>query len=329
MTTNNNESKPSFFEVIRGKKRLSPEQNKVYKISVPKGTGPSFSTLTPLQKTALSLFGKRAMKNKNIPKLADDLLKAHMPLRAHEYVAYIYLVSLLIIIPMILLLIIAAIIGNIILILIAILAAIIIPVIVYTIMMGNPASVAKNRGKKIDGKLPSAMNFISALASADVNVDMIFKELATRMEYGEVAKEAEWITRDTELLGKDILTSLREAAKRSPSQKWSEFLQGVVTTSTSGGRLKPYFIAKAQEYENERKLQMKRTMETIALFAESFVNVGVAFPLFLIIIIAIMALITPNSSTNIILLDFTVFVMLPVLIGLFAWIIKSTSEVVS
>ncbi|MGC8585133.1 MAG: type II secretion system F family protein [Thermoplasmata archaeon] len=329
MTTNNNESKPSFFEVIRGKKRLSPEQNKVYKISVPKGTGPSFSTLTPLQKTALSLFGKRAMKNKNIPKLADDLLKAHMPLRAHEYVAYIYLVSLLIIIPMILLLIIAAIIGNIILILIAILAAIIIPVIVYTIMMGNPASVAKNRGKKIDGKLPSAMNFISALASADVNVDMIFKELATRREYGEVAKEAEWITRDTELLGKDILTSLREAAKRSPSQKWSEFLQGVVTTSTSGGRLKPYFIAKAQEYENERKLQMKRTMETIALFAESFVNVGVAFPLFLIIIIAIMALITPNSSTNIILLDFTVFVMLPVLIGLFAWIIKSTSEVVS
>ena len=329
MTTNNNESKPSFFEVIRGKKRLSPEQNKVYKISVPKGTGPSFSTLTPLQKTALSLFGKRAMKNKNIPKLADDLLKAHMPLRAHEYVAYIYLVSLLIIIPMILLLIIAAIIGNIILIIIAILAAIIIPVIVYTIMMGNPASVAKNRGKKIDGKLPSAMNFISALASADVNVDMIFKELATRREYGEVAKEAEWITRDTELLGKDILTSLREAAKRSPSQKWSEFLQGVVTTSTSGGRLKPYFIAKAQEYENERKLQMKRTMETIALFAESFVNVGVAFPLFLIIIIAIMALITPNSSTNIILLDFTVFVMLPVLIGLFAWIIKSTSEVVS
>ncbi len=329
MTTNNNESKPSFFEVIRGKKRLSPEQNKVYKISVPKGTGPSFSTLTPLQKTALSLFGKRAMKNKNIPKLADDLLKAHMPLRAHEYVAYIYMVSLLIIIPMILLLIIAAIIGNIILIIIAILAAIIIPVIVYTIMMGNPASVAKNRGKKIDGKLPSAMNFISALASADVNVDMIFKELATRREYGEVAKEAEWITRDTELLGKDILTSLREAAKRSPSQKWSEFLQGVVTTSTSGGRLKPYFIAKAQEYENERKLQMKRTMETIALFAESFVNVGVAFPLFLIIIIAIMALITPNSSTNIILLDFTVFVMLPVLIGLFAWIIKSTSEVVS
>ncbi|MGC8610283.1 MAG: type II secretion system F family protein [Thermoplasmata archaeon] len=329
MAVNKNQNKPSFFDIIRGKKPLSPEPNKIYKISVPKGTGPSFSTLTPLQKTALSLFGKRAMKNKNISKLADDLLKAHMPLRAHEYIAYVYLVSLLITIPMLVFLVISIILGIIILILIALLATIIIPMIVYVIMMGNPASVAKTRGKKIDGKLPSAMNFISALASADVNVDMIFKELATRTEYGEVAKEAEWITRDTELLGKDILTSLRDAAKRSPSQKWSEFLQGVVTTSTSGGRLKPYFVAKAQEYENERKLQMKRTMETIALFAESFVNVGVAFPLFLIIIIAIMALITPNSSTNMILLEFTVFVMLPVLIGVFAWIIKSTSEVVA
>lgn len=311
------------------KKNITAEPNKTYKILLPKGSGPTFYELNSIQKTAFKLFGKYAEKNKNLVKLGEDLLKAHMLIRPQEYIAYVYFLSLIVAIPLFAILIATLFLGNIFITLIMVIALVIAPIITYILMIGNPASVAKTRGKKIDGKLPATMNFISALASADVNVDMIFKELAKRPEYGEVAKEAEWITRDTELLGKDILTALRDGAKRSPSQKWSEFLQGVVTTSTSGGRLKPYFIAKGEEYENELKLQMKRTNETISLFAESFVTVGVAFPLFLIIIVAIMALISPTPGVSLILLYFVVFIMLPVLIILFAWIIKSTSEVVS
>jgi len=317
----------NLFKLKRGK--ITPEINKTYKILLPKGSGLTFSELTPIQKTAFRIFGRYSEKNKNIGKLGEDLLKAHMLIRPQEYISYVYFITMLIAIPLLILFLLMLVIGYVIPALFVFMALIIGPVVTYILMIGNPASIAKTRGKKIDGKLPATMNFISALASADVNVDMIFKELAKRPEYGEVAKEAEWITRDTELLGKDILTALKDGAKRSPSQKWSEFLQGVVTTSTSGGRLKPYFIAKGEEYENELKLQMKRTMETISLFAESFVTVGVAFPLFLIIIVAIMALISPTPGVSMILLYFVVFIMLPVLIILFAWIIKSTSEVVA
>ena len=72
------------------------------------------------------------------------------------------------------------------------------------------------------------MSFISAMASADVNIDVIFKELASQPIYGEIKNEAEWITRDTELLGIDILTAISKAAQRTPSTKFQEFLQGVV-----------------------------------------------------------------------------------------------------
>lgn len=319
------------MEFINVFKRKMPEreEGKVYKIALPKGTGPSYSVLNTYQRIAFRIFGRLATKNKNISRLGEDLLKAHMMIRPQEYIAYVYFITLISTIAMLAFFIITFFLGNIIFIFIGLMALIIVPVVIYTLMMGNPSSVAKARGKRIDGKLPATMNFIAALASADVNVDMIFRELARRPEYKEVAKEAEWITRDTELLGKDILTALRDAAKRSPSQKWSEFLQGVVTTSTSGGRLKPYFIAKGEEYENELRLQMKKTMETLSLFAESFVTVGVAFPLFLIIIVAIMALISPSPGMSMMLLYFVVFIMLPVLVVVFAWIIKSTSEVVS
>jgi flagellar protein FlaJ len=317
------------FLNIFNKKLPEKEEGKIYKIALPKGAGPSYSVLNTYQRIAFKLFGKIATKNKNLGKMGEDLLKAHMMIRPQEYIAYVYFLTLISALAMLVLFVFTLFLGNIIFILMGTIALIIVPSIIYILMIGNPASVAKARGKKIDGKLPATMNFISALASADVNVDMIFKELARRPEYKEVAKEAEWITRDTELLGKDILTALKDASKRSPSQKWSEFLQGVVTTSTSGGRLKPYFIAKGEEYENELRLQMKRTMETLSLFAESFVTVGVAFPLFLIIIVAIMALISPTPGMSMMLLYFVVFIMLPVLVILFAWIIKSTSEVVS
>lgn len=317
----------NLFRFRKGK--ISPEADRKYKILLPKGSGLTYSELKPIQRTAFKIFGRYAEKNKNMGKLGEDLLKAHMLIRPQEYIAYVYLLTLIVAIPFFIIFLLMIVLGQLILSLLVLIGLVIGPVITYILMIGNPASVAKTRGKKIDGKLPATMNFISALASADVNVDMIFKELAKRPEYGEVANEAEWITRDTELLGKDILTALKDGAKRSPSQKWSEFLQGVVTTSTSGGRLKPYFIAKGEEYENELKLQMKRTMETISLFAESFVTVGVAFPLFLIIIVAIMALISPTPGVSMLLLYFVVFLMLPILIIMFAWIIKSTSEVIT
>jgi flagellar protein FlaJ len=161
---------------------------------------------------------------------------------------------------------------------------------------GKPAAAAKKRARKIDGRITSSMSFISAMASADVPVDVIFKELSRQSVYGEVAKEAEWITRDTELLGVDILTAIKRGAGRSPSPKFQDFLQGVVTTSTSGGQLKPYFLLKAEQFEREDRLEMRKTMETLGMLAEAFVTVVVAFPLFLVVIMAIMALISKGQS---------------------------------
>ena len=171
---------------------------------------------------------------------------------------------------------------------------------------GSPAGHAKKRGRKIDKKISGAMSFISAMSSANVPVDVIFKELSKQTVYGEVAREAEWITRDTELLGLDILSALRKGAQRSPSSKFQDFLQGVVTTSTSGGQLKPYFLVKAEQFEKEDRLEMRKKMETLGMLAESFVTVVVAFPLFLVVIMAIMALISKTGSGFVIMLLYVV-----------------------
>ncbi|MFW6176711.1 MAG: type II secretion system F family protein, partial [Thermoplasmatota archaeon] len=164
------------------------------------------------------------------------------------------------------------------------------PIAAYFGLMAAPGMKANSRGKKIDKKLSDAMSFIASMSSADINIDLIFKELSKQPLYGEVSEEARWITRDTELLGIDILTAMQRAADRCPSDNFQEFLQGVITTSSSGGKLKPYFKSKLEEYQNERELMVQQNMETLGMMAESFVTVVVAFPLFLVVIMAIMSL---------------------------------------
>ena len=155
------------------------------------------------------------------------------------------------------------------------------------------------------------MSFIAAMASADVNIDIIFKELSRQPIYGEIQKEAQWINRDIDLMGVDTLTALSDAAARTPSDKFQDFLQGVVTTARSGGKMKPFFIMKADQYMKERRIEEKKLIETLGVLAESFVTVVVAAPLFLIVMISLMATMGSGGTDYILFLYAIVFGMIP------------------
>ena len=268
-------------------------------IKLEKGAVPDYIKLTKFQDLAWRTMGRYAKtKTNSLQQLDDSLLKAHMKIRPEEYLAYVFMAAIVTAIVGVIIGIVVGVVlfglmgvGIVMRILVAVLASVLLPVMALTMLKGSPAGKAKGRGRDIDKRIAAAMSFISAMASADVNIDVIFKELSRQKAYGEISHEAAWITRDTELLGSDILTAIRKAAKRSPSTKFQDFLQGVITTSTSGGQLKPYFLLKADEYAKENKLALKSQMETLGMLAESFVTVVVAFPLFLVLILAIMAVV--------------------------------------
>jgi flagellar protein FlaJ len=317
----------SLFKTKRVKAEDIIEGYGPHIVYLPKEAVPSQIKLTPYQQTCIRIMGKKAKEQLDkYPDLEEWLLKSRIRMRPEEYLAYVLFTDLiskvtLIVLGLVFMLIFGPLMGfmgymlGLILILMAFL--------VKKILLGIPKSKAKARARNIDKKLASAMSFVAALASADVNVDVIFKELSKQPIYGEIQKEAEWITRDTELLGIDILTAIKEGAKRSPSLKWQEFLQGVVTTSTSGGQLKPYFLVKLEEYEKENQLENKRMMETLGMLAESFVTVAVAFPLFLIVIMAIMAITNGQGASAIPMLYAIDALMIPGSQGMFIFIMYS------
>ena len=285
-------------------------------VRLKRGEQPTHSSMTAFQRWAWKTFRARVLARPPDPTLDENLVKAHIRMRSDEYLAVVYATTLVVAIATVVA---GAVVGFLFVsagvLLLGILIGVLLPVFgtigTFFVLRGSPGSKAKERGRKIDRKISPAMSFISAMSSADVNVDQIFRELGRQKVYGQVAEEAAWITRDTELLGVDILTAIRNGAQRTPSKRFQDFLQGVVTTATSGGQLKPYFLLKAEQYERENKLEQLQRVETMGLLAETFVTVVVAFPLFLVIIIAIFAVIGGGGQFMIDLLWGIVGAMIP------------------
>jgi flagellar protein FlaJ len=191
-------------------------------------------------------------------------------------------------------------------------------------LLSLPKSRGKARKKKIDINLAYAINFISAMSSAGVTPTEIFKSLSKQEIYGTIKEEAAWIYRDISLLGLDVITAIKTNIARTPSQKFKEFLQGMVVTVTSGGSLKTYFMHKADQYLWENRNVQKQLLETLGIMAESYVTAAVAGILLLLIVIPLMMII--SGQWNAIFLYVLILLVVPLIHIGFAVVIRILSQ---
>ena len=173
--------------------------------------------------------------------------------------------------------------------------------IVSSYYLSLPDSRAKARARKIDILLPYVTNFIATMSSAGISPGEIFKRLSTVDLYGEIQKEAKKIAKEIYIMGVDTITALKHAIERSPSRKFKDFIQGIISTIQSGSDLNEYFKNIVDKYMQEDLLERRKNLESLAIIAEIFVISVIAFPLFLVIIISTMSL---TSSGGAIPFDF-------------------------
>ena len=198
-------------------------------------------------------------------------------------------------------------------------------VAVYFGYLSMPAGRAKARAKKIDMHLPYALNFISAMSSAGITPTEIFKSLSKQDIYGEIKEESLSIYRDVGLLGRDIISAMKANIQRTPSEKFKEFLQGAIVTVQSGGALKPYFMAKADQYTRENRLVQKQLMESLGIMAEAYVTSAVAGVLLIIIILPLLMIISNAPPSQLIIMYVFSIVVIPLMHFAFAFVLSSMS----
>ena len=185
----------------------------------------------------------------------------------------------------------------------------IVPIGVGLYYLSLPASKAKARGKNIDRYLPYATNFINTMSVAGISPAEIFETLSTIELYGELQKEAKKITTEISMMGIDTITALKNAISISPSSKFKEFIQGMLSVIQSGSELGPYFNRCVEKYMINDLIDRKRNLESLAVMAEAFVVTVIAFPLFLVIILSIMGMTSGGVSFEFMFI--LAFVILP------------------
>ncbi|NHJ84312.1 MAG: hypothetical protein FK734_02545 [Asgard group archaeon] len=176
-----------------------------------------------------------------------------------------------------------------------------------------PSYVASNRKRALESSLPTASSFLAAMASAGVAPDKAFLALANENIRLEIAKEAEYITRNIEILGYDLLSALELAAENSPSKVYAAFLEGLVSVVTSGGDLTAYLTNETKSLMREKIREEKEFIEGLGVIAELFLVIGVVAPIFFVIMLAVLAIMSTDSGNQgVILMTLLTYVLIPI-----------------
>ena len=162
---------------------------------------------------------------------------------------------------------------------------------ILTIYHSYPFHLLTSKKSNIEANMPFAINHMSAIAASGVPPFIIFKIKTTVPEYGEVTHETKRITRNVEVFGMDIISSIKNVSARTPSPAFRQFLSGIVASIETGGDLKKYLENSARDAMFEYRLKREKYMQTLSTYADFYTAVLIAAPLFFISILAVMALI--------------------------------------
>ena len=156
----------------------------------------------------------------------------------------------------------------------------------YFFTLAYPFALARSRRTRIDIKLPHAITYMRSLCDK-MPLYEVFKQIFAEKDlYGEVSEEFGFIVRDVEFFGMSLNSAIIELATTTPSENLKEFLQGLAIVFESGGDMKGYMSAKAENFRDRARKQLEMNMKTLEMLAEVFAVLFVALPVFLIIVIS-------------------------------------------
>ncbi len=169
---------------------------------------------------------------------------------------------------------------------------------VYLIYAKIPATKANIRKSQIDQSLPHAVAYLYALDhGGGINLFDIFKSLSRYAYiYGAAAEEFGRIIRDVEYFGYDMLTALQNASNRTASDKFKDFVDGLISIVSSGGDVTTYLMSKTRQYHSTAAREQKTFLETLGIMAEVYIAVFVVGPLFMMTVLVVIGLVDTESS---------------------------------
>ncbi|WP_436924309.1 type II secretion system F family protein [Halosimplex amylolyticum] len=173
----------------------------------------------------------------------------------------------------------------------------------------RPRSHAEMRRRGINEGLPRTVAFVYALSRGGMAMPEVMRTLArNRNVYGHGADEISVAVREMDLFGRDIITAVRRATRRTPSEEFKTFGENLASVLQSGQNLPGFLRDQYDRYQEEALDRQEDVLELLATIAEAYVTILVAGTLFLMTILIVFGLTTTQTINFLRLLA---YVMIP------------------
>jgi len=199
--------------------------------------------------------------------------------------------------------------------------------ITFMLIYIYPSIKANSRKGPIEKNMPYITSFLTLLSSSNVPPSVIFRSVGQIPTLKEVRLEFTNIVRDVEIFGKDLMTSILENAKYTPSNTLKEILIGYVATVRTGGNPTEYLRIANENVTRERMGKLDLMLESLSALAEIYIMVLVAMPLLFVVLLATLGMIgSAGTALNpALFLYLLTYVGIPIM-GAVMMILVSTME---
>ena len=155
---------------------------------------------------------------------------------------------------------------------------------------------AKARAGQVEATLPRTVAFVYALSRSGMAFPTVMNTLARNEDvYGEAARELGVGVRDMNTFGTDVLTALERVSARTPAESMSEFGENLASVLGSGRSLSAFLRDQYERYQEEAEAQQGQYLELLSTFAEAYVTVLVAGPLFFVTILVVIGIVLQDT----------------------------------
>ena len=197
--------------------------------------------------------------------------------------------------------------------------------IVFIIFLHYPKFVANSIAKKIDAELPFATLYLKTLSSSKLPLHQVFELFGKFGEFPAIRNEIKGITTDIKYFGLDVITAIERAIDRTPSKEFRELLWGILSTTEAGGDINNYLKEKADSLFQEYRRKLHQFSQSLTIYIEIYLTSVVLGTIFFSVLTSIISAISKVTG-NIVFIQFLlVFIFLPLVSIIFAFIIKSAA----
>ena len=180
---------------------------------------------------------------------------------------------------------------------------------VYYAIISYPKLEMRSRKRFIEASMYEMVSFMYALHHCGATLYASLHSIARYADfYGDAAKEFRQVVSDMNFCGYDQFTAIQRLAETTPSDKLRFFLTELSATYRSIGNAEVFLYGKLREMQKEGEVDQRSYLSSLGAIAEMYITMFVAGPLFVVIVIMVIGLI---SGSDPLILAIVVYLMLP------------------